>query len=305
MGKIAFIFAGQGAQAPGMGQSFYEHSAAAKAIFDEADAIRPGTKKQCFSGSPEELKDTATTQPCLFCVEAAIAACLSEENIKADVTAGFSLGEMSAHLYAGSYSFADGLALVIKRGKLMQEAALSQDTQMAAVLKLPTETVEEVCADYPNIYPVNYNCPGQISVSGKSADMPAFFDAIKSRGGRTLPIKVSGAFHSPYMDKAASAFSDIIQDAHLSTPNIPIYANFTGQLYSEDVKSDLSVQMNHPVLWEATLRNMIKDGVDTFVEVGPGKTLTGFVKKTDPSVRAFTLNEYDNLAAIKTEINKC
>lgn len=302
MGKIAFLFAGQGAQAPGMGKTLYEEFEAARSVFDAADAIRPGTSAQCFDGTADELKITANTQPCMYVVEIAAAEVLSNAGIQADCAAGFSLGELSALTYAGAMSADTGLRLVMKRGALMQEASETQKTSMVAVVKLPNEEVERVAAQFEHIYPVNYNCPGQVSVSGAEDEMQSFADAIKTAGGRAIPVKVSGAFHSPYMDPAAESFKEVIADAEFGVCKKPVYANCTGRPYSEDVKDTLGLQINHPVRWEDTIRNMIADGVDTFIELGPGKTLSGFVKKISGDVRVFSVAEAADALAVINEL---
>ena len=298
MGRIAFLFAGQGAQAPGMGKTLYESFDAAKQVFDKADVIRPGTSRQCFESSEEELKITSNTQPCMYTVEIAAAMVLKEAGIVADVAAGFSLGELSALTYAGAMDADLGLKLVSKRGELMQEAAQSHKTSMFAVVKLPNEEVERISAQFEHVYPVNYNCPGQVSVSGAEDEMKPFADAVKAAGGRALPIKVSGAFHSPYMDEAAASFKEVIEKAEFNRCSIPVYANCSGMPYGDDVTATLGKQINHPVRWEQTIRNMIADGIDTFVELGPGKTLSGFVKKISSDVSVYSVAEAEEAKAV-------
>ena len=304
MGRVAFLFAGQGAQVPGMGKSFYDNCEASRKVFETADLLRPGTSKQCFEGTAEELKETKNTQPCLLTVELAIAQALTEAGIHADVTAGFSLGELSALTYAKAFDLETGIRLVMKRGALMQEASEKQDTSMAAVLKLSNEDVEKVCAQFSQIYPVNYNCPGQVSVSGAAAEMNDFYAAVKEAGGRALPLKVSGAFHSPFMAEAAAEFAKELAAVSFQEPVVPIYSNFTGEEYPENICEILSQQIDHPVKWEMIIRAMIRAGVDTFVELGPGTTLTGFMKKIDPSVKAISIAEFDNMQAAIEEMRK-
>ena len=304
MGRVAFLFAGQGAQVPGMGKSCYDNCEASRKVFETADLLRPGTSQQCFEGTAEELKETKNTQPCLLTVELAIAQALTEAGIHADVTAGFSLGELSALTYAKAFDLETGIRLVMKRGALMQEASEKQDTSMAAVLKLSNEDVEKVCAQFSQIYPVNYNCPGQVSVSGAAAEMNDFYAAVKEAGGRALPLKVSGAFHSPFMAEAAAEFAKELSAVSFQKPVVPIYSNFTGEEYPEKICEILSQQIDHPVKWEMIIRAMIRAGVDTFVELGPGTTLTGFMKKIDPSVKAISIAEFDNMQAAIEEMRK-
>lgn len=286
MGRIAFVFSGQGDQYPGMGKELYEAYPAAGRVFALCDQIRPGTSNQCFSGTAEELKGTANTQPCLFAMELAAAEVLRGKGIVPDAVAGFSLGEVTAAAFAGLFDYATGFSLVCRRGQLMQQAAEKQDTAMAAVVKLPAETVKALCANHRELYPVNYNCPGQISVSGLSSEMTAFSAEVKAAGGRAIPLKVRGAFHSPFMAEAAEAFSVDLAKTQMKTPAISLYSDVTAEEYGENPAELLSKQIASPVRWEQLIRNLISAGVDTFIEIGPGKTLTNLIAKIDPAVKA-------------------
>ena len=286
MGRVAFVFSGQGDQFPGMGKELYETNTAARKIFDLCDRLRPGTIRQCFSGTAEELKETANTQPCLFAMELAAAEVLREKGIVPDAAAGFSLGEVTAATFAGLFDYATGFTLVCRRGQLMQAAAEKQDTAMAAVVKLPAETVEALCAKHEGLYPVNYNCPGQITVSGLSSEMAAFSAEVKAAGGRALPLKVKGAFHSPFMADAAKAFAEDLAKTEMNPPTISLYSDVTAEEYSGDPAYLLAKQIASPVRWEALVRNLIAAGVDTFIEIGPGKTLANMITKIDPAVKA-------------------
>ncbi len=323
MGKIAFVFSGQGDQYPGMGRELADKSPAAAKVYEICDSIRPGTSRQCFEGTDEELKETKNTQPCLFATELATAAALTSQidpaaaaaltcpsgpsgpsAVKAgpseatavksgpDAVAGFSLGEVAAAAFAGIFSLETGFRLVCRRGELMQQEADKFDTAMAAVVKLDEQQVRDLCDQFSGIYPVNFNCPGQITVSGLSSQMPGFFAKVKEAGGRALPLKVKGAFHSPFMEEAARSFREELSRAEIRPMTIPLYSNVTARLYDGDVAGLLSRQIASPVQWEKIIRNMIADGFDTFIEIGPGRTLTNIIKKTDPSVRAVTAAEY-------------
>ena len=305
MGKIAFVFPGQGAQIPGMGLSAYENSAAAKEIFDKADAIRPGTSAQCFTGTADELKITANTQSCLYAVESALAAVLTEQGIKADMCAGFSLGELSALYYAGAMDFESGMKLVMKRGQLMQEDAEKAETFMAAVIRLPKDKLMEIISGFENVYAVNFNGGGQITVAGAAEHQQAFSDAVKEAGGRAMPLKVSGAFHSPYMKEAAEAFEAVIDEQTFTEPEITVYSDTLGKPYGSDVPGILKKQIISPVHWETIVRDMIANGVDTFIEVGPGKTLSGLITRIDETVKVFRMNEYSDLEEIKQGVLTC
>ena len=292
MGKVAFVFSGQGDQFPGMGKDLYEKYPVAKKIYDLCDEIRPGTSDQCFNGTEEELKETKNTQPCLYAMELAAASVLMEKGITPDVVAGFSLGEVVAATVSGAFDNETGFRLVCKRGELMQSEAEKLDTSMAAVVKLTPEQVRAVCSKYSDVYPVNFNCPGQITVSGLSSQMTAFFVDVKVAGGRAIPLKVKGAFHSPFMKAAAESFAKELKKAEVKERSITLYSNMTAEPYADDVVGLLSSQICSPVQWETIIRNMVSDGVDTFIEIGPGKTLTNMIQKISTDVKAVNITEY-------------
>lgn len=288
MGRIAYVFAGQGDQYPGMGKNIWDRYDIAKDVYKMCDKIRPGTSKQCFEGTEEELKQTDNTQPCLFAMELAAAKVLLDKGIKPDVVAGFSLGEVTAATFAGIVDERSGFKLVCRRGELMQRAAEQFDTFMAAVVKLSNEQVESICDRYENVYPVNYNCPGQVTVSGLTSQMADFSADVREAGGRAIPLKVKGAFHSPFMKEAAESFAGELRKCtslnNTAGTQITLYSDVTAQPYTDDIVKLLSNQICSPVRWEQIIRNMIADGVDTFVEIGPGKTLSNMIKKIDASV---------------------
>ena len=292
MGKIAFVFSGQGDQFPGMGKELADKYPSAKAVFDMCDGIRPGTSEQCFNGTEEELKETKNTQPCLFAMELAAANVLFDKGVKPEALAGFSLGEVTAATAAGIFDNETGFRLVCKRGELMQTEAEKFDTSMAAVVKLTPEQIQDVCAKYSDVYPVNFNCPGQITVSGLAPQMKDFSADVKAAGGRALPLKLKGAFHSPFMNAASEAFRVELENAKINKGNITLYSDLTSMPYTDDVAELLSKQICSPVLWEKIVRNMIADGFDTFIEIGPGRTLTNMIKKISADVKAQTVEEY-------------
>ena len=275
-----------------MGKDLYEKYPVAKKIYDLCDEIRPGTSDQCFNGTEEELKETKNTQPCLYAMELAAASVLMEKGITPDVVAGFSLGEVVAATVSGAFDNETGFRLVCKRGELMQSEAEKLDTSMAAVVKLTPEQVRAVCSKYSDVYPVNFNCPGQITVSGLSSQMTDFFVDVKAAGGRAIPLKVKGAFHSPFMKAAAESFAEELKKAEVKERSITLYSNMTAEPYADDVVGLLSSQICSPVQWETIIRNMVSDGVDTFIEIGPGKTLTNMIQKISTDVKAVNITEY-------------
>ncbi len=303
MGKIAFVFAGQGAQKPGMGQDICNSSAPAAAVFAQADKLRPGTMQQCFSGTEAELKETKNTQPCMFAMELAIAAALADGGLRPDMVAGMSLGELSALCCSGAADFETVFRLVCRRGELMQRDAEKHPASMAAVLKLPNEEVERICAGIPGMYPVNYNCPGQLVVSGPSEKMPELSAAVKAAGGRALPLKVGGGFHSPYMQDASAAFAADLAQVQFSAPVPVLYSNCTGLPYTEDFAGLLAKQISAPVRWEAIVRHMIQSGADTFIEIGPGDTLSKLISKIDSQVRVLAVSDMAGLTSVLAEVN--
>lgn len=292
MGKIAFVFSGQGDQYPGMGKELAEKYPIAAQMYELCDGLRPGTLAQCFEGTSEELKETKNTQPCLFAMELAAASVLLEKGIHPHAVAGFSLGEVVAATVSGIFDYETGFRLVCRRGELMQCEAEKFDTSMAAIVKLAPEQVQEVCHKYSDVYPVNFNCPGQITVSGLSSQMPGFFQDVKAEGGRAIPLKVKGAFHSPFMNGAADAFKKELAKVKIREGCVILYSNLTAEPYTDHVADLLSKQICSPVQWERLIRNMITYGVDTFIEIGPGKTLTNMIKKISADVRAQNVTEY-------------
>ena len=298
MGKIAFVFSGQGAQYTGMGRELYECSPAAKAVFDMADSIREGTSNQCFEADKETLSITVNTQPCVFTADLAAAAAVAEKGIRPDYLAGFSLGEIAALGFGGVMSYEEAFRLVCKRGELMDKAAKENEGAMVAVMKLTPERVEELARQFDSTYPVNYNSPAQTVVATTKENADKLVEAVKAEKGKGIKLAVSGAFHSPFMRSAAEGLGEYLADKELKTPEIPIYSNVTAQPYSGDIKQLIKAQAESPVQWQKTVENLIAEGVDTFIEVGVGKTLAGLIKKINKDVRVFNVENSETLEAL-------
>ncbi len=284
----AYVFPGQGAQFVGMGKDLYENNAEVREMMEKANEILGfRITDLMFNGTEEDLRQTKVTQPAIFLHSVALAKSLGDE-FKPDMVAGHSLGEFSALVAAGALSFEEGLKLVSKRAHAMQKACEIEPSTMAAVLALPDEKVEEICAGIDGIVaPANYNCPGQVVISGSIESIDKACEALLAAGAkRALKLKVGGAFHSPLMQPAQEELTEAIEAAKFETPRCPVYQNVDGKPHTdpEEIKANLIKQLTGAVRWTQDVEAMIADGADEFVELGPGAVLQGLVKKINKGV---------------------
>ncbi len=289
MPKTAIIFPGQGSQYVGMGKDLYENSSVAREVFQQADDILGfSLSKICFEGPEEELKQTKNTQPAIFLHSCVLLK--MTQDLKGDYTAGHSLGEYTANVFAGSINFENALKLVRLRGELMQKAGEEQKGTLAAVVGLEPNVVEDVCAKASSqgiVQCANYNSPGQIVISGSIAGIQAAMLLAKEAGAKMVKeLPVSGAFHSPLMLSAKTGLSLALDNTAFTDAKIPVYSNVTGNPIqsSEEIRTALKEQLTAAVRWESSIRNMIADGADNFIEIGPGKVLQGLIKRINPNV---------------------
>ncbi len=280
----AYVFPGQGAQFVGMGKDLYDNNPKAKALFDEADEIL-GYKITdiMFAGTDEELKQTKVTQPAVF-IHSVISAVCSADDFKPTITAGHSLGEFSALVAAQALTFADGLKLVYARAMAMQKACEQAPSTMAAIIGVPDENVESICKEVSTdgnvVVPANYNCPGQLVISGNIDAVNAACEKLKAAGAkRALVLKVSGAFHSPLMESARAELASAIENTKFSKPVCPVYQNYDAKAHEdpEEIKQNLIAQLTSPVRWTEEVNNMVAAGATEFIECGPGKALQGMI----------------------------
>lgn len=298
--KIAFVFPGQASQYVGMAKDLYENSLVAREIFDKAEEILGfDIKRICFEGPEDELRQTKITQPAIF-IHSYIISKHLDGILKADMSAGHSLGEYSALVYAGVLSFEDGLKIVKLRGELMQKAGEENPGTMAAIVGLDYEKVKELCEEIKDgiVQPANFNTPEQIVISGEVNAVKIAMELAKKAGAKIVrELVVSGAFHSPLMESAKEKLREAFEDVKFNKPSIPVYFNVTAQPSFEpnEIKNLLYLQLTSPVLWTQIVRNMISDGATKFYEIGPGKVLQGLIKKIDPNVEVSGFDKFNDV----------
>ena len=285
----AYVFPGQGAQFTGMGKELYENNPQARELMEKANEVLGFRITDImFEGSEEDLKQTRVTQPAVFLHSVVLA--LTDPDFAPDMTAGHSLGEFSAMVAAGALSFESALKLVSARAKAMQKACEMEPSTMAAVLALPDEKVEEICSEVPGcVAAANYNCPGQVVISGSVAAIDAACEKMLAAGAkRAMKLKVGGAFHSPLMEPARVELAEAIENTEFMQPRCPIYQNVDAKPHTDpaEIKANLIKQLTSPVRWTQSVKQMIADGATEFVELGPGKVLQGLIRKIDRNVEA-------------------
>lgn len=305
MGKIAFVFPGQGAQYIGMGKEFYEKEPVAKAVFDKASKVtRLDIPKLCFEEN-DQLNITEYTQIAMLAAEVAICRVLEKNGLKPDVTAGLSLGEYGAIVASGVMSEEDAFTVIRQRGILMQEAVPTGGA-MAAVLGLSDDVIERICEETEGTVSIaNYNCPGQTVITGIRTAVEKASGVLKEAGAkRVLPLNVSGPFHSPLLSSAGEKLEKVLEEVTLHDFTIPYVCNLTADYVTsvDKVKFLLKMQVSSPVKWQQSVEKMLAEGVDTFVEVGPGKTLSGFVRKINREAKVFSVDKYEDLQTCVEEL---
>ncbi|MGI6606381.1 MAG: ACP S-malonyltransferase [Peptococcia bacterium] len=302
--KIAFVFPGQGSQYVGMGKEICEQYPIAKKVYRQGDEKLDSLLSQlCFYGPEEELRLTVNTQPAILITSAAILKVLELEGIRPDYTAGHSLGEYTALVAAGSLTIPEAVGLVRQRGIFMQEAVPPGQGTMAAIIGLSIEDVQAVCAEIARegaevVEPANFNCPGQVAIAGHVGAVQRAMELAKERGAkRVVPLSVSGPFHSSLLQPASHRLAQVLEEVLISRPWVPVVANYTAGFTDDpqEIKENLVKQVCHAVLWQQSIEKLLTEGVNTFIEIGPGKVLSGLIKKIDKDVEIYNIEDRESL----------
>lgn len=307
MSKLAFIFPGQGAQKAGMGKDFYENSEAARSFFDHAQKILDFDLKEMCFGEHEELNLTEYTQPCMVSVCLVIVQELKKRGINPDITAGLSLGEYAAVAAAGGMNELDAIKLVRRRGILMQNTVPTGEGAMAAVLGLDAKKIEEILESFENVWIANYNCPGQIVITGLTNEVQQVSLALKEAGAkRVVELKVSGPFHSLLLKPAGEALLKEMESMSFSPLQVPYIANAAAEIVtdSKKISTFFAKGIYSSVRWQQSIETMLENGVDTFVEIGPGKTLAGFMRKIAPKATVYNVSSFEDAIALEKCLSK-
>lgn len=307
MSKIAFIFPGQGAQYIGMGQDFYEHTETGKKTYDEASQLLGFSMPELCFQENDQLNITEYTQAAMVTTSIAMMKVLEEHGVQPEAAAGLSLGEYAALVAAGVMSEQDAITTVRQRGILMQEAVPAGIGSMAAVLALSGEKIEEVIREIPDVWIANYNCPGQIVISGKKEAVEIACEKLKEAGAkRTVPLNVSGPFHSGMLGEAGKKLGEVLEQVTVHTPKIPYVANVTARFVTDasQVKPLLEQQVSSSVRWQQSVEEMIQAGIDTFIEIGPGKTLAGFMRKINRNVTVLNIEKLEDVEKVLQALQK-
>ena len=300
--KIGFLFAGLGSQYVSMGKDFYDHYEVAKEVYNQAGE---DIKNICFYGDEEVLNDTAYAQPCILTTSIAIAKVIESMGIIPDYVAGLSLGEYSALTFAKAFDIKDAIDIVKERGKIMSEALPKNTTGMAAILGMDASKIEEVIDNISNVTIANYNCPSQIVITGTNEGIVKASEALKDAGAkRIVPLKVSGAFHSPLLEDASYLLKDVLKKYKINKPTVPVIYNISGKEEDKDIIDILTLQIKSSVYFYQSLEYMINQGVEAFVEIGPGSSLSSFVKKTNRKIPVYSIDKIEDLEKLEVLKNE-
>ncbi len=301
--KIGFLFAGQGAQYASMGKTFYETFESARQIYDQSEQTQK-YRDLCFHAESDVLNQTENAQPCILLTSLAIAQVLKDQGVTCECVAGLSLGEYSALAYSNVIDYSDALEIVSERGRIMQNALTPGTSSMAAVLSLDIDLIESVLSSVDGVTIANYNAPNQTVITGLNEPMQKGIEALKEAGiKKIIPLKVSGAFHSPLLNEASYELKEVLENYRFHTPEIPVVYNIFGHYSNESIIDILVQQIQSSVKFKQSIEFMIEEGIDTFIEIGPGKTLSSFVKKISKDVVVLSVDQIEDVKQVLEVVN--